>query len=425
MVSHGNGTTPVIILDDPGDYERAGIPHEQFAWLRANAPVYWHEPNFGDGWPGFWAVTRHADVQYVSRHPELFSSQRRLAVFYELPDEHIERQRHMMLHMDPPRHSRLRALVNRGFTARVIERLATHVREVCDSLLDEVVARGDADFVRDIAAPLPLYVTCELIGAPLADREYLFQLTCAMRGADDPVLTRSYTAQEATTMAYEYITDLAAQRKAEPRDDILTMVLRADERGDALSADELNMFFLLLVVAGSETTRNAAAGGMRAFFEYPEQWRRLLADRALTGTAAEEIVRWTSPVNMFRRTATQDTELAGRRIAEGDKVVVYYSSANRDEDVFTDPSTFDIGRDPNPHLGFGGGGPHFCLGRQLAALELRVLLDTIADRMPDIRPAGEAHRLPSIFANGLTRLPVRFTPSDSVTGAGIPGHAPA
>lgn len=403
--------TPAITLDDPLHYERDGIPHDQFAWLRANAPVYWHEPNFGDGWPGFWAVTRHADIQYVSRHPELFSSRRRLAVFYELPDEHIERQRNMMLHMDPPQHTRLRALVNRGFTARAIDRLAKHIREVCDGLLDDVVARGEVDFVRDIAAPLPLYVTCELIGAPLADRAHLFQLTCAMRGADDPVLTVSYTAEEATRLAYEYITDLAARRRAEPRDDILTLVLRADERGDELTRDELNMFFLLLVVAGSETTRNAAAGGMRAFFEHPGQWRRLLADRSLAATAAEEVVRWTSPVNMFRRTATRDTELAGQRIAEGDKVVVYYSSANRDERVFRDPSTFDIGRDPNPHLGFGGGGPHFCLGRQLAALELRVLLEAIAERMPDIRPAGAAHRLPSIFANGLRRLPVRFTPS--------------
>lgn len=403
--------TPTINLDDPGLYERDGIPHGQLAWLRAHAPVYWHPAGMGDGWPGFWAVTRHADIEFVSRHSEIYSSERRLAVFYELSDADVERQRHMMLHMDPPGHTRLRSFVNRGFTPRMVRRLEKHIGAVCDELLDSVMPRDEADFVRDIAAPLPLYVICELIGAPLVDRDRLFGLTSAMRapaGADEQVVR---TAKEATAEVHRYIHELADRRRVDPRDDLLSLLLRPGDHGDVMTVDEVEMFFLLLIVAGSETTRDAASGGMVAFFEHPDQWRRLLADRALAATAAEEIVRWTSPVNLFRRTATRDTELRGQRIAEGDKVVVFYSSANRDEEIFADPFGFDIGRDPNPHLGFGGGGPHFCLGRHLAVLELTVLLDAIAKRIPGIRPAGRLTRVSSIFANGIRNLPVRLAHS--------------
>ena len=191
----------------------------------------------------------------------------------------------------------------------------------------------------------------------------------------------------------------------------MTRLLQPDDSGEVLTTDEFDLFFLLLTVAGNETTRNAASGGMLAFFEHPGQWRRLLADPGLVPTAAEEIVRWVSPVNLFRRTVTSDTELAGQAMAEGDKVVVFYASANRDERVFADPQEFDIAREPNPHIGFGGGGPHFCLGRHLAALELRVLFQALADRMPDIEPDGEPSRLRSNFLNGIKHMPVRFTPS--------------
>lgn len=403
--------TAAISLDDPAVYQRAGIPHEQLAWLRRNAPVYWHPAGFGDGWPGFWAVTRHADIEYVSRHPELFSSERRLAVFYELPEDAIAAQRHMMIHMDPPRHTQQRACVSQGFAPRPIARLERHIREVCDGLLDEVAARGEAEFVADIAAPLPLYVICELLGAPLADRQHLFELTIQGRAADhDGDSPAAAAARAAGAEILRYIHDLADQRRAGPRDDILSLLVRPNGRGDMMTPDELDMFFVLLIVAGSQTTRDSAAGGMLAFLQHPEQWQRLLADPALAATAAEEVVRWTSPVNLFRRTATRDTELHGQRIAEGDKVVVFYSSGNRDEEVFADPYRFDIGRSPNPHLGFGGGGPHFCLGRHLAALELRVLFGALAERMPDIGAAGPAPWLPSLFANGISRLPVRFTP---------------
>jgi cholest-4-en-3-one 26-monooxygenase len=403
---------PEINLVDADTYQRGGAPHDQFAWLREHAPVYWHAYGGDPGWPGFWAVTRHADVGHVSRHPEIFSSRRRLALFAEPLDEQIEMQRLMMLNMDPPQHTRQRSFVNRGFTPRMISRLAKHVREICDTLIDEVVPRGQADFVTDIAAPLPLQVICELVGAPAEDRDRIFELSNTMVGFDDPEFRSSEEeGLQAAAEIYAYAHALAERRRAQPADDIVTRLLQPDDAGEVLSTDEFDLFFLLLTVAGNETTRNAASGGMLAFFEHPGQWQRLLADPALAASAAEEIVRWVSPVNLFRRTATCDTELGGQTIGEGDKVVVFYASANRDESVFTEPQEFDIARDPNPHVGFGGGGPHFCLGRHLAALELRVLLQTLAERMPDIEPDGEASRLRSNFLNGIKHMPVRFTPS--------------
>ncbi len=364
------------------------------------------------GWPGFWAVTRHADIGHISRHPEIFSSHRRLVLLHEASDAEIEMQRLMMLNMDPPQHTRQRSFVNRGFTPRMIGRLEKHVIQICDTLIDEVLPRGEADFVTEIAAPLPLHVICELVGAPPEDRGWIFELSNKMVGFDDPEF-RSAPEEglQAAAEIYAYAGRLAERRRQQPADDIVTRLLQPDDAGEVLSTDEFNLFFLLLTVAGSETTRNAASGGMLAFFEHPGQWQRLLADPGLIPTAAEEIVRWVSPVNLFRRTAICDTELGGQAIAEGDKVVVFYASANRDEDVFADPQEFDIARDSNPHVGFGGGGPHFCLGRHLAALELRVLLQTLAERMPDIRLDGEVSRLRSNFLNGIKHMPVRFTPS--------------
>jgi len=318
----------------------------------------------------------------------------------------------MMLNMDPPQHTRQRRFVNRGFTQRMISMLAKHVREICDTLIDEVVPRGEADFVTDIAAPLPLQVICELVGAPVEDRDRIFELSNKLVGFDDPEFRSSpEEGMEAAAEIYAYAHELAERRRTDPADDIVTRLLQPDDAGEVLTTDEFDLFFLLLTVAGNETTRNAASGGMHAFFEHPGQWRRLLADPGLIPTAAEEIVRWVSPVNLFRRTAVCDIELGGQAIAEGDKVVVFYASANRDESVFAAPQEFDIARDPNPHVGFGGGGPHFCLGRHLAALELRVLLQTLAERMPDIELDGEVSRLRSNFLNGIKHMPVRFTPS--------------
>jgi cholest-4-en-3-one 26-monooxygenase len=400
---------PDINLIDPDTYQRGGPPHEQFAWLREHDPVFWHADGGEAGWPGFWAITRHEDVAHVSRHPELFSSAARLALFGEIPEVQIELQRLMMLNMDPPQHTRQRAFVNRGFTPRMIGQLEKHIAEICDSLLDEIAGRGEADFVTDIAAPLPLWVICELVGAPVEDRGRIFELSNLLIGAADPEFQVEERAQQnAAAEVYAYGAQLAERRRQNPADDIVTKLLQPNENGEALTSDEFDLFFLLLTVAGNETTRNAASGGMLTLFEHPQQWRRLIDDPGLIPTAAEEIVRWVSPVNLFRRTAVLDTELGGKHITAGDKIVVFYTAANRDADVFADAGRFDVGRDPNPHVGFGGGGPHFCLGRHLAALELRILLQALTDRMPGIELAGPPSRLRSNFINGIKHMPVRF-----------------
>jgi cholest-4-en-3-one 26-monooxygenase len=399
--------TPEINLVDLDGYERGGPPHGQFAWLREHAPVFWHENGGAPDWPGFWAVTRHEDIEQVARRPEVFSSARRTSNFREFPEAIIARMRLGVLSADPPQHTRLRGLVNRGFTPRMIGRLEDRIAEICCDLLDKATHEREADFVADIAAPLPVQVICELVGAPPEARGMLYEQTNLMTGADDPQISSFAGYVQASAKMYAYATELAEERRLWPRDDIVSRLLQPDDDKDELTAQEFGVFFTTLIVAGNETTRNAASGGMLAFFEHPEQWQRLLANRDLIPAAAEEIVRWVSPINHQRRTATCATELGGQSIAEGDKVVMFFTSANRDEAVFATPQEFDIGRDANPHVAFGFG-PHFCLGRHLAALELRILLQVIAERMPGIALDGEISRLRSNFINGIKHMPVRF-----------------
>jgi cholest-4-en-3-one 26-monooxygenase len=287
--------------------------------------------------------------------------------------------------------------------------LEERIAQICAGLLNDVTRRGEADFASDIAAPLPVQVIGELVGAPPEDRGRLYELTNLMAGANDPEIGSGLAGySQAVPELYAYAARLAEQRGQQPGDDIVTRLLLPDDEKAELTAEEFAVFFITLILAGGETTRNAASGGMLAFFQHPDQWQRLLANPALIPPAAEEIVRWVSPINQQRRTAAHDTELGGQHIAQGDKVVMFYASANRDEDVFADPQQFDIGRDPNPHLGFGHG-PHFCLGRHLAALELRTLLQAIAEEMPGITLGGPISRQRSNFINGIKHLPVRLT----------------
>jgi len=401
--------TPEINLIDQDTYERGGVPHDQFRWLRDHDAVHWHaDPH--ENIPGFWAVTRHADVVEVSRRSEIFSSHERGPMFPESTDEDLALYQMMILYMDPPEHSQRRSMVNKGFTPRMIKQLEQHIRDIAHQLIDGVAARGEADFVEDIAAPLPAYVICELLGAPVEDRQKIYHWSNLMIGADDPEFGSQEIGRQTAAEIFAYAGELATLRRAEPRDDIATKLLQPDATGEALSDEEFALFVLILIIAGNETTRNASSGGMLAFFRHPDQWQRLLHNRALLRTAPDEIVRWASPVNQFRRTALSDTVLGGKQIKAGDKVVVFYPSANRDERAIDDPFTFDVGRDPNPHIGFGGGGPHFCLGTHLARLELSVLFEALLDRMPDIRLAAEPRRLRSNFINGIKEMRVEFSP---------------
>ncbi|MBL7492609.1 cytochrome P450 [Frankia sp. AgB1.9] len=399
---------PTIDVYDPVRYE-SGIPHDDFRVLRAQAPVFRHPDH--ERPDGLWAVTRHADVMRVSRSPELFSSSRCTAILAEMTEEQHAQQRLMMLNMDPPEHSRLRSLVNRGFTPKVVSRMAERLQDACDTIVDSALAVGTGDFIDLCAADLPLIVIAELMGVPIEDRHKLFDWSNRLASATDGRMDQNGDAAVAVIEAYSYANDLGAAKRACPADDIVSRLIARDDEGEELSELEFDLFFLLLMFAGNETTRNAIAGGMQAMIDHPDQWERLRADPDLAPQAADEIVRWVSPVNGFRRTATRDVELGGELIRENDKVVIFYASANFDESVFEDPYTFDIGRSPNPHLGFGGGGPHFCLGRHLAMLEIELMYRTLAARVRRVEPLRPPSRLRSNFVNGVTSMPVRLIPA--------------
>ena len=385
-----------------------GVPFEMFEVMRREAPVYRHPGHDG---PDFWAVTKYHDVISVSRD-STFSSAARSALFAEPDRESLSSLQLMMLNMDPPQHTKLRLLVNKGFTPRMVAVMEDRIRQATIEVLDNVARSGSCDFVTDIAAELPLMVIAEVMGVPVEDRAKVFDWSNRLIGFEDPEYNTSMEgAQEASMELYAYANELAIERRADPRDDLVSVLLDAEVGGEKLTELEFDLFFLLLAVAGNETTRNAISHGMLGFFDHPDQWQRLLADPSLMPTTVEEVLRWASPVMHFRRTAMKDTEIGGVPIAEGDKVVIWYISANRDEDVFgPTASTFDIGRTPNEHIAFGGGGPHFCLGANLAKLEIRVMFEELSKRFPDIAIDGGVRRLRSNFINGIKEMPVRFTP---------------
>jgi cytochrome P450 family 142 subfamily A polypeptide 1 len=415
-------SAPLSEIDalDPTLYVR-GVAHDVFRWLRENDPVHWDEKN------NLWVITRYEDISSIERRPDVFSSARGVRPKGGGGGELS------LVSMDDPEHARQRKLVSRGFTPSRIGQLTDHIRELARELIAKVAARGECDFVEDIAKPLPLIVIAELLGLPVEDRERLGAWSDAMMGGegadgDDPRVAR---AAEAWAEYLTYLVDVIEDRRRAPKDDLISVLLSSAEAGeitfdheqlqqmaqdatprDGLVGDEVLAFLVLLLVAGNETTRNALSGGMHALSLFPEEKAKLVADRSLINSATEEILRFVSPVISFSRTVTSPTEVRGRQLAEGDVVLNVYPSANRDIDVFPDPDSLRIDRSPNLHLAFGTG-PHFCLGANLARTEIRILLDELLTRLPDIRvPDGvEPQRGPNALVTTVEHLPVVFTPA--------------
>ena len=389
------------------------VPSEELAELRRAAPVWWVSQRRGSAGfddEGYWAVTRHADILAVSKTPEIYSSTRNTALirFKEgTPRESIDMQGIILLNMDPPQHTRMRGIVSRGFTPRAIGNLRQVLTERAERIVAGAAESGSGDFVTDVASELPLQAISDLIGVPQEDRSKIFAWSNRLIGYDDEVPGQN-AGELAAIEILGYSMAMAEERRKCPADDIVTKLISAEIDGHALGDDEFGYFVMMLAVAGNETTRNAITHGMNAFFEYPEQWE--LFKQTRPETAADEIVRWATPITVFQRTATRDTELGGQQIKAGDRVGLFYRSANFDEEVFDDPGRFDISRDPNPHLGYGGLGTHYCLGASLAKLEIQLIFNAIADTMPDIAKAGDPVRLRSGWINGIKSLPVTYRP---------------
>ncbi len=405
-----------------------GQPHREFAELRRTAPVTWiTQPRGSAGFDdeGYWAVTRHCDVMAVSRDSDTYSSWQNTAIVRfrrDIPRENIDMQRAVMLNIDPPYHTKLRTIVARGFTPRAVNALRGALRERAERIVREAAVSRSGEFVTDIACELPLQAIAELIGVPQEDRKQIFEWSNRLVGYDEP----DFDNDDPYIAAMEllaYAMAMAEERQSEPRNDIVTKLISAQIDGSQLTIDEFGFFVILLSVAGNETTRNAITHGMLAFFEHPDEWERYKAERPKT--AVDEIIRWASPVNVFQRTATRDVELGGQRIRAGDRVCIFYGSANFDEEVFDDPYTFDVTRSPNPHLGFGGSGAHYCLGANLARLEIELMFNAIADHIPHISMAGAPERLHSGWVHGIKALPVYCGEPAGEGGAADPGREDA
>jgi cytochrome P450 len=399
-------TTPAAIdLYDPDGYV-VGPPHETFERLRREDPVHWQDMPDGTG---YWAVLRHADVVRVARAPKRFSAAAGGVVLEDLSPESLAMMQDMLLAMDPPRHLEYRHDVAPSFTPRVINEMEERIRAITRSILVAVPRREVVDFVHDVCAKLPSQVVGELVGIPREDWPRIHSWSEQNSGGQDPDIA-AYAGDAAMTATVEmamYAIELAGKRRAEPRDDLVTAMLSVVVDGEALTDIQFGSFFVQLVTAGNDTTRTMLSSGLLALLDHPEQLAALRADRALVPGAVEEILRWANPLHYFRRTATEDTELAGTSITAGQKVAMIYTSANRDEAVFRDPHAFDIRRDPNPHLSFGNG-EHFCLGVHLARLEGRVFLEELLATFPEIERAGEPVRQRSNLNNALKALPVRL-----------------
>ncbi len=399
-------------LGDP-DAFLDGVPHEHLAELRATTPVVWQE--LADG-PGFWAVLRHADVVSVARRTDVFSASLGGIVVEDMDPETLELVRGMLLAMDPPRHNTYRTPLADTFRAAVMASLEPTIRAICRELMDEAAERGEVEFVHDVTSGLPTRVIGQLMGVPEADWARLHELAQQQASGQDPDLAADDGGVSAASVEMAmYAIDFAAQRRAdaerhpdvEPPADVTTLILAQEFDGVPMNEIDFGSFFVQLVTAGNDTSRTMLSSGLQVLLEHPEQLRALRRDPSGIPAAVEEILRYANPLHYFRRTATCDTELGGVRISQGDKVAMYYTSANRDELVFDDPQRFDVTRSPNPHLSFGIGA-HFCLGVHLARLEGRVFFEELLAAFPTIELAGDPVRIRSNLNNGLKQLPVRL-----------------
>ena len=393
------------------------VLHDEFALLRHEDPVHWHPesaPNHG-----FWAITKHEDVVAVSKNPQVFSSGEGLTMLEEVEPESLEKRR-SLIDSDAPLHQHLRRVVSPLFTPKAINAHEAFARATAARLLDAAVAQGEFDWVLDVAEPLPITVLLNILGVPPADAEQMITLSNQMIAIDDPDYAPDYDSlppgidpkdlpfgSPASYHVFEYGRQIGEERRSHPTDDLVSRLIHSEVDGDRLTELEYCNMFQILILAGNETTRTTLTHGMGAFIDNPDQLALLRERPELMGAAVEEIIRWATPVLYMRRTALSDTELRGKQIAEGDKVVMWYMSANYDEAVFDDPHAFDITRDPNPHLGFGGGGPHFCLGAWLARLQIRVLLEELLRRDLQLESNGPVRRVRSNFVNGVKSMPVR------------------
>jgi cholest-4-en-3-one 26-monooxygenase len=397
-------------VNDP-DLYAIRLPRAEFDEIRRTSPVWWQaQPTGRDGFAdeGHWVLTRHADVKEVSRNDSVFSTYENTAIirFSSAMDrDSIEMQRVILLNMDAPQHTRMRAIISRGFTPRAVASLKDALSERAQKIVADALASGSGDFVRDVACELPLQAIAELLGVPQEDRLKIFDWSNRMVSYDDP----DFDPEDGQTASFEmlsYFMEMAEERKDTPANDIVTKLVTADIDGQELTSDEFGFFTILLSVAGNETTRNAISHGMIAFMEHPDQWE--LYKRERPETTADEIVRWSTPVVSFQRTAKEDIVVGGQQVKAGDRVGLYYAAANFDPDVFDDPYKFDITRDPNPHLGFGGTGAHYCIGANLARVEMNLIFNAIADHLPDISLLGDPKRLRSGWLNGIKELPVQY-----------------
>jgi len=402
-----------IDIISPDHYAANGYPHAEWALLRERAPIYRFD-RF-DGQP-FWAVTRHEDIIWISRQPQRFLNAPRLAVFEggEPPDRE-EIGRHLLV-MDPPQHGVFRRFVSNRFTPNGIARLAGQVDALAAGILDSVATDGavrEIDFVEKVSSVLPIMAIADILGVPREDWPKMFRWTNEAIGSSDPEYRRpgetpEETGQRARVSMFEYFAKLAELRRKEPQDDLISVLAHATVDGAPLRTVDLLIYYNLIVIAGNETTRNATSGGLLAFIENPQQLEQLRRNPALLNRAVEEVVRWTSPVIQFCRTTTEDVERKGQRIPKGESFCLFYPSANRDESVFADPWSFRIDRDPNPHLAFGIG-EHFCLGANLARLELRAIFRQLAERLDSVELAGPVQRLRSSFIGGIKHMPIRYS----------------